>query len=156
MKVKKPRLAEALKGNQNGVKLKDSDVRQEAYKQYCAHISLGYPKESFYFDHPEHSVTWQTLDKYIEDSPDEFNPNLMKQARAKRYETLFGEGIKLMKGGYPGGSPVVWQTIMRNIFKAEKWDQKELEENLGPSQAAKFQLAEAKNLPSGDQNAPTK
>ena len=51
-----------------------------------------------------------------------------------------------MKGGYPGGSPVVWQTIMRNIFKAEKWDVKDLEESNVPSQTVKVMLAEVKSL----------
>src|SRR5690242_1146786 len=118
--------SEAGKGNKNGVKLKDPDIRQEAYRQYCAHIARGYPKEAFCFEHPDFDVHWETLDKYIEENPVEFPPSLMKKARAERYKTLFGEGIKLMQGEYPKGSPVVWQTIMRNIFKAEKWDQKEL------------------------------
>ena len=138
--------ASTMKGNQNGTKLKSPDVRQEAYKQYCAHIASGYPKEAFCFEHPELDVTWETLDKYIEDNPSEFPPSLMKKARAKRYSTLFGEGMKLMKGGYPGGSPVVWQTIMRNIFKAEKWDVKDLEESNVPSQTVKVMLAEVKSL----------
>ena len=144
--AKNQKLAEAKKGNKNGVKLKDPNVRQEAYKQYCAHIASGYPKEAFCFEHPELDVTWETLDKYIENNPVEFPPSLMKKARAKRYSTLFGEGMKLMKGGYPGGSPVVWQTIMRNIFKAEKWDVKDLEESNVPSQTVKIMLAEAKSL----------
>ena len=144
--AKNKNLAQAMKGNQNGTKLKDPDVRQDAYRQYCAHVAKGYPKESFCFEHPELSVTWETLDKYIEESPAEFPPSLMKQARAKRFEHLFGEGIKLMQGEYPKGSPVVWQTIMRNIFKAEKWDQKELEENPGASPAAIVMLANTKNL----------
>lgn len=145
--------AQTLKGNKNAIKLKTPELKKEAYRQYLAHIAGGYPKESFSFDHPDIDITWETLDKYIEEDPTEFSPILMKKARAERYKTLFDEGITLMKGGYPGGSPVVWQTIMRNIFKAEKWDQKEPEENMGASDSAKFQLAQAKALPTGDQNA---
>ena len=30
----------APKGNQNAIKLRDPEVRQEAYRQYCDHLSI--------------------------------------------------------------------------------------------------------------------
>lgn len=109
-------------GNKYGVKLKDCDIRQEAFRQYCQHLALGYPKESFFFDHPSSSVCWKTMERYIAESPAEFPPYLIEKAKAARYKHWFNEGQILMKGGYKFGSPVVWQTIMRNMFKDVGWD----------------------------------
>jgi len=113
-------------GNNHGLKLKDPDVRQEAFRQYCEHIASGMPKEAFFFEHPKHSVTWETMDKYIAENPSEFPPVLMQKARAARYQYWMNEGKTLMKGGYKGGSPVVWQTCMRNIFKDVGWDREQI------------------------------
>lgn len=113
-------------GNKHGVKLKDSDVRQEAFRQYCEHLASGYPKEAFFFDHPIHSVCWKTMERYISENPSEFPSILMERAKAARYKHWLGEGLTLMKGGYKGGSPVVWQTCMRNIFKDIGWDREQI------------------------------
>lgn len=116
-------------GNKYGTKLKDPEVRQEAYRQYCAHIGSGMPKQSFVFKHPDHSVTWETLDRYIAENPAEFPPILMEAAKAERYDHWFREGVALVRGQHKGGSPVVWQTIMRNMFRNLNWDREEIAEN---------------------------
>lgn len=116
----------APKGNKLGLKLKDPEVRQEAYRQYCEHIASGFPKEAFFFDHETHSVCWKTVERYISENPAEFPSFLMERAKAARYKHWFGEGQTLMKGGYERGSPVVWQTIMRNIFKDVGWDREQI------------------------------
>lgn len=116
-------------GNKRGIKLKDPDVRQEAFKQYCNHIASGLPKESFFFDHPVHSICWRTMERYISENPTEFQPILMEKAKAARYKHWFIEGQNIMKGEYKGGSPVVWQTIMRNIFKDVGWDREQISES---------------------------
>lgn len=113
-------------GNKRGTKLKNPDVRQLAYDEYCKHIASGYPKEAFFFDHPDHSVSWKTMDRYISENPGEFPTIKMEQAKSARYKHWLGEGQTLMKGGYKNGSPVVWQTIMRNIFKDVGWDREQI------------------------------
>lgn len=121
----------APKGNDYGTKLKNPTVRQEAYRQYCDWIASGYPRESFFFDHPEHSVCWETIEKYMKDFPEEFPPILMKQARARRYQYWFEKGKNLTAGRQEdipkdnrcNPSPQAWQVIMRNMFKKEcGWD----------------------------------
>lgn len=138
--------------NQNGVKLKDSDLRQEAYKQYCKHIAEGWPKESFVFEHPEFSVHWQTIDKYIEDNPSEFDPILMKKARSLRYKHWFGKGANLMEGKFKNGSPVVWQTIMRNIFKDVGWDREELTQDNKPHIAKLAENLRSEPIPEAEES----
>lgn len=120
------RKPKATPNNKFGLKLKASDVRQEAYEQYCAHIASGYPKEAFHFEHPVHSVCWKTMDRYIKENPSEFPAFKMQKAKSKRYMHWLDKGQRLMEGGFKNGSPVVWQTIMRNIFKDEGWDRQDI------------------------------
>ena len=116
-------------GNKRGTKLKDPDVRQEAYKQYCDHIASGWPKEAFFYKHPEHSVCWKTMERYISENPAEFPSFLMEEAKALRYKHWLTEGQTIMKGGYRGGSPIIWQTCMRNIFKDVGWDREQINQD---------------------------
>jgi hypothetical protein len=122
----------AQPSNTNGIKLKESDVRQEAYAQYCAHIASGYPKEAFFFEHPTHSVCYKTMDKYIKENPIEFPPYLLNHAKSLRYKHWLNEGKKLMQGQYRHGSPIVWQTMMRNIFKDIEWDAPAQQSSISP------------------------
>jgi hypothetical protein len=126
--MKKCNLPPAPLGNKRATKLKDAKVRQEAFQQYCEHLSKGYPKEAFFFDHPTHSVSWETMDRYIRENPGEFPPILMQKAKSARYKLWFTEGWALMRGKHKG-SPVVWQTIMRNLFKDIGWDREQVNES---------------------------
>lgn len=73
-----------LAGNTYGVKLKDKEVRQEAYRQYCAHLAKGKSKRSFVFEHPELTCHWQTIESYMKDT-EEFNPIQKEVALCKGY-----------------------------------------------------------------------
>jgi len=134
----------AAKGNKYKLKLKTPDIRQEAFRQYCQHLAEGWPKEAFVFDHPTISVTFETIESYIKKNPEEFSQVLIQCAMAKRFKHWMQEGIKLMQGGYKNGSPVVWQTIMRNLFKDYGWDKKEFSEEKGPSEASVVTVANLK------------
>lgn len=97
--------------------MKDAEDRKDVFVNYCKHLSEGYPKEAFFY-----KVNWRTVEKYIKDYPDELSTILKDEAYAKRFKHWFEEGKKLMRGEYKNGSPVVWQTIMRNMFKDYGWD----------------------------------
>jgi|SRR5208337_234490 len=127
--MKKCNLPPAPKGNKSATKLKDTDMRQEAFRQYCQHLASGYPKEAFFFDHPTHSVCWKTMERYIDESPSEFPAYLLEKAKSARYKHWLEEGKTLMQGGYKNGSPVVWQTIMRNIFRNIGWDREQISQD---------------------------
>jgi hypothetical protein len=113
------------KGYRNAAKLKTNDLKQKAYKGYCEHIASGKPKEGYVFKCPTETVTWETIEKYMAEDPVNFPPLLMKEARAKRYMIWFEKGNALIEGKYRHGSPVVWQTIMRNMFRDIGWDKQE-------------------------------
>lgn len=122
----------AQQGNQSALKLDTVELRQEAYKQYCKHLASGLNKHSFYFEHPELTLTAETMDKYIKEYASEFDPRLMKVALAKRFRFWEQEGMKLMQGKYKAGSPVVWQTFMRNSFRNEGWDRELTTHTMNP------------------------
>jgi len=130
-------MAGAPEGNTNGTKLKDPATRQQAYKQYCDHIASGYPKQAFFFKHPTDSVSWATLERYIEENPIEFDSSKMEEAQSERFKLWLDKGNCLVNGKYKGGSPVVWQVIMRNIFKKDGWDQDMLNNNNNQTDARK-------------------
>lgn len=119
----------APKGNKYATKLKDPEQRKEAYIQYCDHIAKGLSKESWYYfneNDPLKSICYKTMETYMEQNPTDFPPILMEMAQSKSFAVFEQEGFKLMKGQYRHGSPVVWQTFMRNKFK---WDKEQLEAN---------------------------
>ncbi len=106
-------------GNKNGIKIKDKESRQQVFKAYLSHLESGFPKEAFsYSNEHEETCCWKTMNKWIKENPIEFPPILIEQAMAKRYKLWFEIGMKMVRG-----SPVVWQTIMRNMFKEYGWDQ---------------------------------
>lgn len=115
-------MAGAPKGNKNAFKLRDPEIRQEAYRQYCAYLAQGKSKEGWKFVHPTDilkSLTHKTMEKYIDENPIEFPPILMEMAQADSFKYFEEEGIKLMQGKYKNGSPETWKTFMRNKFR---WD----------------------------------
>ena len=115
----------AFPGNQNGVKLKAPDVRQEAYKQYCAHIASGESKESFVFRHPELSCTYKTMDKYILNNPMEFPALHKEMAESESFNHWCTLGKKMMLGQVEKCQPAIFQMFMRNKFG---WDKQSVEE----------------------------
>ena len=94
-------MAGAPKGNKNGTKLKEPNYRQEAYKQYCAHIAAGYSKKSWHFKHPTDiykSLCYETMERYMEENPIEFHPILKQIADAEGMKWYEDEGRKIMQG----------------------------------------------------------
>lgn len=109
-------------GNQHAKKLDTPELRQEAYRQYCDYIATGYQKKSWYFDHPDITLTWETMEKYIRLYPDEFDSTQMQIAEAKslRYweEILYAAARGINKDANIAGL----QIIFRNKFKWDKLD----------------------------------
>lgn len=118
-------MAGAPKGNKNGVKLKDPDVRQEAYRQYCQHIASGESKEAFVFKHESLTCTHQTMEKYIHSDPIEFPPIHKEVAEALSFLHWTGLGKQMMLGQIEKCQPAIFQMFMRNKFG---WDKEDINE----------------------------
>lgn len=113
-------MAGAPKGSKNAQKLKTPDLRKEAYRQYCAHIAQGYPQDAWCFDHPELTLTSETMEKYIREDPINFDPINKERAKAAGYKMWFDVLSDSAKGINEKASTASLQMIMRNKFKWDK------------------------------------
>ena len=89
---RQPRKKHATPGNKYAVKLKSSEIRQEAYRQYCEHIASGRPKKEWKFKHKHLSCTQETMEKYLRDQS-EFDPIHKECAEAESAATPIGKEI---------------------------------------------------------------
>ena len=109
----------APSGNQYGVKLKDPSIRQQAYGSYCDHLSKGKSKRSWCFEHPDFTCTWETMEKYLQDSL-EFEPIQMKLSLSKGYATWEAIAEDGATGKNRRVNPACLQMVMRNKFGWDK------------------------------------
>lgn len=115
-------------GNKNGIKLKDPDIRQDAYRQYCEYISKGFGKEGWCFEHPEFTCTYKTIERYIAENPVEFPPIHKQLAESKSYKVWEGKGVDMLDGKQEKCQPAIYQMFMRNKFGWDKDDVNEVAE----------------------------
>ena len=109
-----------MPGNQFGDKLSE-EQKQEAYQQYCQWISEGKSKESWHFEHPELSLTWETMEAYMQKDSKAFASIHMKEAKSKSLEHWESLGKKMMLGHIEGKvQPAIYQMFMRNKFNWDK------------------------------------
>lgn len=131
-------MSKSQPGNQHGIKIKDEDARQDAYRSYCDYVASGKPKQAWSYRKGEHTCCWKTMERYMRENPSEFPTFLMQEAESKRYRLWFEKGEKLMEGKYKFGSPVIWQTIMRNMFKDVGWDNDKHAADINPELTRQF------------------
>jgi hypothetical protein len=106
-------------GNQYGLKLKDPDIRQQAYSQYCDHLAKGKSKRSWCFEHPELTCTWETMEKYL-DNEAEFDPIHKKISETKGYAKWEGVVEDSAVGTNKDANTASLQMLMRNKFGWDK------------------------------------
>lgn len=109
-------------GNKKAVKLKDSAVRQEAYRQYCDHLSKGKSKLSWCFDHPSLKCTWEPLERYLKDEA-EFDPFLKQKAVAEGLKYWEGVVEAAAEGTNKNVNVAALQMLMRNKYGWDKQEQ---------------------------------
>lgn len=113
---------ESLHGNKNAVKLVSTELKLEAYADYCAHIAKGLSKKSWYFKDEERMLcTWQTLEKYIKEDETVFNPIKKAVAECKSLGYWEKKGMDMMDGKGKC-EPALYQIFMRNKFDWDKPD----------------------------------
>lgn len=130
--------------------LKTPEERLEAFKQYCEHVAAGWPVLSFVSTGLKKNIAGEGMETYLKNFAHELPMEMLEHARAKRFQHWLGEGVKLMRGGYQHGSPVVWQTMMRNMFKSIGWDQFDSKPPEGPTESSKLTIAKMKELNAGN------
>ena len=119
----------APKGNNYNTALKDLDMRKRAYLKYCDWIALGKSKKSFYFEEGECTCTWEAMERYIKEDPEEYDPIQMKAAMAKGYALWEGHVEESATGLNEKANTASLQMKMRNRFGWDKKDQKTEDED---------------------------
>jgi hypothetical protein len=115
----------APKGNKYGLKLKDPDIRQIAYDDYCAHLAKGKSKRSWCFEHKDLTCTWETMEKYLKDET-EFDPIKKHVAHTKGFKRWEGVVEDAAEGINKDANTASLQMLMRNKYGWDKNDNKEL------------------------------
>ena len=106
--------------NKYALKLNTPELRQEAFKQYCAHIAAGWQKKSWFFDHPTITCSWATIEKTILDYAEEFDLEQMVIADGrsmKHWESILYDAAK---GVNKDANTAALQMIFRNKFGWDK------------------------------------
>jgi len=106
-------------GNQTAKKLTTSELKEEAYNQYCAHLARGKSKRSWYFEHPELTLTWETMEKYIKEEH-EFDPNKKKIAMSRGFGLWEDVVEQSANGKNTRANTATLQMLMRNKFGWDK------------------------------------
>ncbi len=109
----------AKKGNNNGAKLKTEELKKEAYAQYCAHLAKGKSKKSWCFEHPNLTLTWESMERYIKEDEMVFDPLQKKVAEIKGYNK-WEEIAELSAQGKNKANTASLQMVMRNKFGWDK------------------------------------
>jgi hypothetical protein len=123
-KKKDKNLGGAPKENKNGLALKDPDVRQEAYEDYCAHLSEGRGKRGWCYNKDGLNCTFETMEKYIKNEV-EFDPQKKRDAEAKGYMTWESVVMDSAKGKNKEANTATLQMLMRNKYGWDKPEQAE-------------------------------
>lgn len=129
----------APKGNQNNKKLTTSDLKRDAYEQYCAHLAKGKSKRSWTFKHPELMLTWETMEKYIANDP-EFDPIKKELALADGYLAWEQVAEDSAKGVNKDANTASLQMVMRNKFGWDKNEDRKDREGFKPQVAKLLEI----------------
>lgn len=110
-------------GNKAAVKLKTIELKLEAYKQYCEHIAAGKSKSAWRLQHPEVSLTWRHMERYIREEPEIFDPTFKEIAECDSLNFWEQQVINAALGVNKDANVAALQMLMRNKFK---WDRPDL------------------------------
>lgn len=108
------------KGNQAAKKIKSNDLLLEAYRQYCEYIAAGKSKRGWRFEHPDLTITYRTMETYMQENPSVLDPIHIQVAETKGYDHWESLGKDMMTGKVKGAQPAIYQMFMRNKYDWDK------------------------------------
>lgn len=122
----------AAPGNNYATKLKDPAARQRAYQAYCDWLAKGKTKKSFTYVEDDLMCIWATIENYIREAPQDFDPikkELAYAAGCARWEQVVDDTAD---GKNKQASVPTLNMIMRNKYK---WDTAEHEKDVESSKS---------------------
>lgn len=117
--------------------IKSVEERQQAYADYCAHISKGRFKYSWRYSNPDTGSHWtyETIERWLRET-DEFEPSQMKLAEASGFEYYENILLDSASGKNTKANVATLQMLMRNKFG---WDRAERREINAPEILASYE-----------------
>ena len=116
----------AAKGNQYHLSLDTPEIRQKAYRSFCAHLAKGRAIKSWSFKDDGYLCCWATLLSYIKKNPQEFDPIQRSVSESDGYSYWEGVTEASAIGENKDANTASLQMIMRNKFG---WDAKDKEDS---------------------------
>jgi len=110
------------KGNKFGLKLKEPDLRQKAYHQYCEWIARGKSQKSFTFVEGDLMCTYRTIESYMKENANEFPAIQMEIAKSRGYQRWEQVVEDSAEGHNKDANTASLQMLMRNKFDWDKVD----------------------------------
>jgi hypothetical protein len=109
----------AALGNNYATKLKNPEARQRAYQAYCDWLAKGKTKKSFTFVEDDLMCCWATIESYIKEAPQDFDP-LKKEIAYARGCAFWEDAVDETALGIRKETSVpTLNMVMRNKYK---WD----------------------------------
>ena len=120
-------------GNQYALKLCTPELRKFAYKSYCDHLAKGKSKKSWNLKTPV-KLTWESMEKYIRENEDDFDPIEKKLAESDGYGHWEQVVEDSAKGTNKDANTATLQMLMRNKYGWDKQDNRHNDESSATEQ----------------------
>lgn len=104
-------------------KLVNDELKRKVFQSYLDHMAKGKSKKSWWYEDDEITLTWQTMDAYIKNESDVFDPIQIECARSKGYNLWEQVVEDSAKGINKDANTASLQMLMRNKFQWDKEDQ---------------------------------
>lgn len=102
--------------------IETKEQAERAMLSFCDHLAQGYPQYTWYIDEELVRCTDETLLKTIKEKPELFDTYLKDKAIREAYKLWWEKGQNMVEGKVKGSySPVVYHTMMRNMFRRFGW-----------------------------------
>lgn len=127
-------------GKKNARKLKTEEQMKKVYESYCDHLAKGKVKRSWYYDQDGLTLTWETMEKYINNEPSNFDPLKKEIAFSKGMQKWESVVEGSAEGTNKDANVATLQMLMRNKYGWDKEDagQKETTQPLVKTLAQKW------------------
>jgi hypothetical protein len=108
-------------GNKHPYKLDkmSAELRKKVYQSYCEHLAQGFSQDCWCYESDEITLTYKTMNKYLETEPGVFPPVYKEIAEIKGkkgWESVINDSAK---GKNRKANAITLQLVMRNKYG---WD----------------------------------
>lgn len=115
-------------GNKFALNLKTPEKRRQVFEHFCQWIAQGNPKNGWFYEDDEVTLSWKSLDNYLRNYPEEFTQEEVEISRSKGLMKWVKEGRQILFQEVKG-DVAMYQMFMRNLYKWDRPDKSEEDES---------------------------